>query len=168
VFNTLGYDFENIDTQRISLGTAPWRGQMVRKNDITFLADCYNANPDSVKAGLQTFFDTPAAKRRVIILGDMLELGDGAIQYHQEIGRLLAKHDFDLAVFVGDLSQHTRDEALAFGVAESKLMHFDNAQECARAMVERFEDGDFVYVKASRGIGLEAVIEAIENTERAN
>lgn len=168
LFRTLGYSFENVDTLRISLGTAPWRGQIVRKNNITFLADCYNANPDSVKAGLKAFFETSGGKRRLIILGDMLELGTSAIQYHREVGRLLARQTFDLAVLVGDLSKHTMKEALASGVAEHKVRHYNNSHECARAMAEYFADGDFVYVKASRGIGLEAVIEAIEQMGEEN
>jgi len=168
LYRTLGYSFDNIDTQRISLGTAPWRGEIVRKNNITFLADCYNANPDSVKAGLKAFFETPGGDRRLVILGDMLELGTRTVHYHREVGRLLAKHTFDLAVFVGEHSKHIMQEVLACGIAEHKVRHYHGSHECAQAMSEYFAAGDFVYVKASRGIGLEAVIEAVRQPEEGD
>jgi UDP-N-acetylmuramoyl-tripeptide--D-alanyl-D-alanine ligase len=168
VFNTLGFTFENYNTLSVSLGTVPMRGQIVQKNNITFFADCYNANPDSVRAGLETFFETPWEKRRIIILGDMLELGASSAAYHREIGRLLSKHSFDLAVFVGDLSKHAMREVLSSGIEESKVRHYDNSLECARSIVEYFKENDFVFVKASRGVGLEAVIDTVEPIEEAD
>jgi UDP-N-acetylmuramoyl-tripeptide--D-alanyl-D-alanine ligase len=168
VFSTLGFTFENYDTLSVSLGTAPMRGQIVQKNNITFFADCYNANPVSVKAGLETFFETPGGKRRIVILGDMLELGASGAAYHREIGRVLSKHSFDLAAFVGDLSKHTMKEVLSSGIEEHKVRHYDNSHECARSMVEYFRENDFIFVKASRGIGLEAVIDAVEPIEETD
>jgi len=161
-FCTLGLTFENYNTLSVLLGTAPMRGQIVQKNNITFFADCYNANPDSVKAALQAFFEMPGGKRRIVVLGDMLELGASGVAYHREIGRMLSKHSFDLAVFVGDLSKHTMREVLSSGIEKHKVRHYDNSHECARSMAEYFRENDFVFVKASRGIGLEAVIDAVE------
>jgi UDP-N-acetylmuramoyl-tripeptide--D-alanyl-D-alanine ligase len=168
LFRTLGFSFERVDTSRIPLGTAPWRGQIVRRGSVTFLADCYNANPDSVKAGLKAYFDTPGGKRRVVILGDMLELGKSAEEYHREVGRLLAGHVFDLAVFVGDLSRHAMKEAVASGVPKGNVRHYRDAHECSHAMKRFLSDGDFVYVKGSRGVGLEAVLDAFEQKEAGN
>ena len=167
-FCALGLTFENYDTLSVSLGTVPMRGQIMRRGNITFFADCYNANPDSVKAALQAFFEMPGGKRRIVILGDMLELGAGGATYHREIGRVLSKHSFDLAVFVGDLSKHAMREVLSSGMEKHKVRHYDNSHECARSMVEYFRENDFVFVKASRGIGLEAVIDAVEQIEEAD
>jgi UDP-N-acetylmuramoyl-tripeptide--D-alanyl-D-alanine ligase len=164
LFKAIGFSFEGIDTTAIPLDTAPWRGQLIRKGDITFLADCYNANPDSVKAGLQTFFDMPGGKRRIVVLGDMLELGASAERYHREVGRRLAEYSFDLAVLVGEQSRYTLQEAVAAGVPQKKVVHFDDARRCAEAMKEILTGGDFVYLKGSRGIGLEVVLEAVPST----
>ncbi len=168
LFSTLGFSFERDDTSRIPLDTAPWRGQIVRSGNITFLADCYNANPDSVKAGLKAYFGTPGGNRRVVILGDMLELGESAEQYHREVGKLLARQVFDLAVFVGDLSRYAMKEAVICGVAEDKVRHYNNAHECFHAMKEFLSDGDFVYLKGSRGVGLEEVLDAFEQKEEGD
>ena len=168
VYRTLGFSFNNIDTLRISLGTAPMRGQIIQENNIIFLADCYNANPDSVRAGLEAFFEMPDCKRRIVILGDMLELGVSGISYHKEIGRLLSKHSLDLAVFVGNLSKHTMTGALAAGMDKRTVRHYNNSLECARAMTASLTGGDFVFIKASRGVGLEVVIDAVKKMGETN
>ena len=161
IVRTLGFSFENVDTANIQLSTAPMRGQIVKHRGITFLSDCYNANPASVRAGLDAFFNIPAASRRIVVLGDMLELGRGAQKHHQEVGELLAQREFDLAALVGPLSKHTFDCLINAGIESSKLRHYLDAQTCAKDLGGVFRMNDLVYVKASRGIGLEAVIETM-------
>lgn len=155
---TLGFSFESIDTAAIELGTAPWRGQTIERDGVSVLADCYNANPDSVEAGLQAFFAEENKGRRIVILGDMLELGEEAGRYHRKIGELLARSRFDLGLFVGPLAKETMETAAANGIDPNRLRHFRNAAECAREIVGTFVDGDQVYLKGSRGIGLEAIL----------
>lgn len=164
-FRTLGYDFDNFDTRQISLDTAPMRGQRLVKDNITFIADCYNANPTSVKAGLQAFFDIETDQRRVVILGDMLELGEKAIFYHREIGKFLANRKFDKAILVGQLSRYVKEEAVKQGNESERFILFDDVQEATKAAKDYLQSGDFVYIKGSRGIGLEAVLEMFAEEE---
>lgn len=156
---TLGYGFESVDTDAIELTTAPWRGQTIERDGVSLLADCYNANPDSVKAGLKTFFAEEDKGRRIIILGDMLELGEEASRYHREIGKLLALSRFDLGLFVGPLSKVTMEAAASGGIDSNRLRYYRNAAECAREIVGSFVEGDQVYLKGSRGIGLELILQ---------
>lgn len=165
VFRTLGYDFANVDTADISLDTAPMRGQRLDKNGITFIADCYNANPESVEAGLEAFFQIPTDGRRVVILGDMLELGTEAETYHRAVGEILARREFELAVTVGPLSEHIMNEATSSGKPRDIFRHFEDARAAARAAAEYLQKGDFVFIKGSRGIGLEAVLDALDGCE---
>ncbi len=167
IVKTLGYSLEGVDTMDIPLETPPMRGQVVHRDGITIFADCYNANPESVRAGLDAFFDWPGGGRRVLILGDMLELGDQAAHYHREIGRQLVEREFDLAVLVGPLSKHVMEEATRRGLPEGKFLHFADAASCARTVSGCVKDGDLVFVKASRGIGLEVVINAMPAGEVA-
>jgi len=159
IVRTLGFSFDNIDTESIALSTAPMRGQIVVHRGVTFLSDCYNANPDSVTAGLQSFFSLSATGRRTVILGDMLELGAKSERYHRQIGRQLAEHEFDLAVFVGPMSHATYEELLSAGRDASHCLHFKDAASCAERVNEFLAESDFVYIKASRGVGLEVVID---------
>jgi len=168
IFRTLGYDFAGINTQNIGLATAPMRGQVQTKRGITFFADCYNANPESMKAGLRTFFELPGRGRRVVILGDMLELGKAGPAYHQQVGRELAAHEFDLAILIGELAGHIRDELLASSVPETKVIYFDKLPPEGREVAALLRAGDKVMVKASRGIGLETVIDAVGNNEETS
>jgi len=159
----LGYSFDAVDTEEIELLSGDMRGEQVEVNGITFVSDCYNANPESIKAGLASFDSMPGGKRRVIILGDMLELGTESRRYHTEIGEQLSHYTFDLIAVVGLLSTDIVDGARAAGVAEERLLHFDNAEACADEMINILRPGDLVYLKGSRGIGLETILSRFIN-----
>lgn len=160
IFKTAGYDFEGIDTESIKLATAPMRGEEIVSREVTFVADCYNANPDSVRAGLQSFAERTGGQRRLVILGDMLELGKEAERYHSEMGRLVAGHRFDLAVMVGPMSAHAADAAIEAGMKADCVWHYASAEVCASEMKEILKAGDLIYIKGSRGIGLEKILTA--------
>jgi UDP-N-acetylmuramyl pentapeptide synthase len=168
IARTLGYGFLGVDTRTLQLTSAPMRGEIVRKGGLTFFADCYNANPDSIKASLQAFFQAPHQGRRVVVLGDMLELGNHAEGLHREIGRYLATFEFHVAVFVGELSRTTMEEVLAVGERDCPVRYYLSAGECADDLPHYLRDGDFVFVKGSRGVGLEAILSAIDSGERNN
>ncbi len=165
IARTLGFDFQNIDTQKIRLETAPMRGQMITRGGVRLLVDCYNANPENVKAGLAAYFAAGTAGRRVVILGDMLELGEDAKKYHRETGAQLAGYDFDLAVFVGPLAEHMKAGAEGAGVEKGKVRHYASTTECAANIDEILMTDDFVYIKGSRGIGLEEIWRGLDDEE---
>ena len=158
IARTLGYEFKDVDTEALDLSTSEMRGQTVVARGITFIADCYNANPESVKAGLMSFADVKGGRRRIIVLGDMLELGAEEAVYHRAMGTALAATPFDFAALVGPLSTHAYERAIETGASPERLVHFDDATECADYLKTFLRDGDLVYLKASRGIGLEAVL----------
>jgi len=165
IARAVGCSFDGIDTESIVLNTAAMRGELIEARGITFVADCYNANPESVKAGLASFARMSGGRRKVVVFGDMLELGDDAVGYHQDIGSRLATFDFDLILTVGPLSEHVVASAAASGVAVSRLHHFKDAQACAEACDGLLIAGDLVYLKGSRGIGLETVLKRFTSRE---
>jgi UDP-N-acetylmuramoyl-tripeptide--D-alanyl-D-alanine ligase len=131
------------------------RGErLVLDDGVVVINDCYNANPMSMRAALDDL--AGAAGRRVAVLGDMLELGPDAERYHAEIGSHAAAREIDLLVTVGDLAVAMADAFAgeAYSVAD--------AAEAAALLPELLNPGDTVLVKASRGIGLEVVAEALE------
>ncbi len=158
---TLGYDFRKVDTSKIKLAAAPMRGEIVNKGGVKVINDSYNANPESVKAGLEAFKSTPAAGRRILILGDMLELGQRSEKYHRELGNLLAKYEFSFAIVVGDWCRAVLEGARQAGISVSKLRSFKSADEAAFGIGELIKSGDVVYVKGSRGVHLEKLIDKI-------
>ena len=158
---TLGYGFGKIDTLQIKLAPAPMRGEIVNKGGVKIINDSYNANPESFKAGLEAFKSTPAGGRRVLILGDMLELGQRSEKFHRELGNSLAKYEFSFAIVVGDWCRAVLEGARQAGVSVNKLRSFKNADEAGFGISELIKSGDVVYVKGSRGVHLEKIIDKI-------
>ena len=158
---TLGYDFKTIDTSKIKLSPASLRGELIEKSGIRIINDAYNANPESFNAGLQGFKDTPSVGRRILILGDMLELGQRSEKFHRELGNSLAAYEFSFAIIVGEWSRAIIEGARQAGVSISKLRSFKNSAEAAAGISELIRPGDVVYVKGSRGIELEKIVDKI-------
>jgi UDP-N-acetylmuramoyl-tripeptide--D-alanyl-D-alanine ligase len=150
---------------RVELLLSSGRGQnLALTRGVTIIDGCYNANPMSMRAALADLADTAdreGASRRVAVLGDMLELGPEGRHYHEELGPLAEAAGVDLLVTVGPL---------AAAIAE----HFDgeaqpvaDAGEAAAIVPELLEAGDVVLVKASLGVGLKAVCDALSGEDEA-
>jgi len=160
---SLGYDFKNVATAQIELSSAPMRGETIELNGIRIINDAYNANPDSVKAGLEAFELLTHTGRRVLILGDMLELGGEAEKYHEKLGQSLANFNFELALLVGPLNGAVIEGALKAGIDRGKLIGFADSLAAASAALNLIKNGDLVYVKGSRGIALEKIIDLLKS-----
>ncbi|MCS6930172.1 MAG: UDP-N-acetylmuramoyl-tripeptide--D-alanyl-D-alanine ligase [Saprospiraceae bacterium] len=127
------------------------RSQLLSWESNTIFLDAYNANPTSMRAALSVLQEAEA-KHKVAILGDMLELGEAAEVEHRALIRLVERSDFQKVVFVGPLFSKYRPK-------RSRALFFDNVA-LARTWWEqqRFEHA-FILIKASRGIGLEQLLE---------
>jgi UDP-N-acetylmuramoyl-tripeptide--D-alanyl-D-alanine ligase len=117
--------------------------------------DCYNANPLSMRAALDDLATHEPPGRLVAVLGDMLELGPSEVADHRSVGAYAAARGVDVLVAVGPLSVGMAE---AFG-GEAHVVA--DAREAAVVVSELVRPGDVVLVKASRGIGLETVAEAL-------
>ncbi|MGH8014846.1 MAG: UDP-N-acetylmuramoyl-tripeptide--D-alanyl-D-alanine ligase, partial [Candidatus Zixiibacteriota bacterium] len=158
---TLGYDYSKIDCSTIRLTAATMRGELIEKNGMKIINDAYNANPESMNAGLEAFKATPVSGRRILILGDMLELGVRSEKFHRELGNSLVRYEFACAIVVGEWSRAVLESARQAGVSSGKLRSFKNSDEAAFGISEIIKPGDVVYVKGSRGVRLEKIIEKI-------
>ncbi len=156
---TLGYSFDNIDTMKIKFETAPMRGQIIEVSSLKIISDCYNANPDSMKAGLKAFFELQTKNRRILILGDMLELGNDSEKYHKQIGEFLSDKKFDMLITVGELAKEIQKNCIANGI---KKVEYTNSKELSDAILSYVTDRDFIYIKGSRGVGLEKVLQELQ------
>ena len=131
------------------------RQKVVDSEGVTVIEDCYNANPDSMKAALAMFKDFPC-KRRFALLGDMLELGELSREAHEELGRLAAESGLYCLITYGEQAKRTAVVAAAKGV---ETLHAENYREAADALLDRVQPGDAVLVKASHGMALEKVLD---------
>ena len=131
------------------------RQKVVHSKGIDVIEDCYNANPDSMKAALAMFKEYPC-KRRFALLGDMLELGDLSREAHEEVGRQAAESSIDYLVTYGEQAKRTAVVAAAKGLT---TLHANTYREAADALLKLMQPGDALLVKASRGMALEKVLE---------
>ena len=121
--------------------------------DITILNDAYNANPNSMRAAIETLASLETSGRRVAVLGDMLELGAVSERYHREIGTFAAAAGrLDLLVCVGAQARHLAAAAVQAGLAPGAVKQFDDASAAAAGVPGMLTGGDLVLLKASRGI----------------
>ena len=137
---------------------APMRGGMVDLGGgASGYVDSDNSNPEAVARALAAAADIPAG-RHWAILGEMLELGEGAEAFHLEAGRRAASLGFDPVVGVGELAR-----ALVVGAGEKgvRTHWFATAAEAADAAEDEVRAEDLLLVKGSRGVGLEVVVERL-------
>lgn len=131
------------------------RQKVVHAGSMDVIEDCYNANPDSMKAALAMFKEYPC-KRRFALLGDMLELGGMSVPAHEELGRQAAEAGLTALVTYGPEAARTAKAAKDAGLAD--VVHAEDYQQAADALLTRMEPGDALLVKASRGMALEKAL----------
>lgn len=144
------------------------RGILLRlSRDIVVIDDSYNSNPKALETALASFSRLPA-KRKVAVLGDMLELGEAAAAFHMEAGRQVVRTGWNLLVTVGPLSLQIASGARAEGMASGQILSFQDSGEAAGKVSSFLRDGDLVLVKGSRGMKTEIIVEKIQDAFRGS
>ena len=132
------------------------RQKIYRKDGYKIIADCYNASPDSMKAALNVL-KTVAGGRKTAVLGDMLELGDRAKEFHKQVGEY-ASECADAVFCFGEMSEYI---AQAADSKRCRSYHFDDKNELTEALKKSMEPGDTILFKASRAMKFEEIIEKL-------
>lgn len=134
--------------------TTGLRQHIVHHHGVTVIEDCYNANPDSMRAALEMFAEFPA-RRRFVLMGDMLSLGSITEQAHEEAGALAARCGMDYLIAYGPAARRAAVTAAAKGI---KAMHFETPEDAAEALSTRLAPGDALLAKGSRDMALENIL----------
>lgn len=139
------------------------RMEVTKWREVLIINDAYNSNPDSVKLGLETLKEFKTKGDIHLILGDMLELGTRSKKEHYEIGRLIEKMKFENLYTFGKESKNIFSGAR--GVKNN--FYFEDKSELSEFVLKQMKKGDTIYLKGSRGMKLEEVVEfALQNTNR--
>ena len=142
------------------LRPAPHRGELVRHaSGAVLFDDAYNANPSSMRAALETLAVLPA-RRRIAVLGDMLELGPEEERWHREAGAAVPGRA-DVLVCVGPRGRLIGEGAVAAGLPPGAVRRVASPEEAAELLASLLAPGDVALFKASRGIGLERAVAAL-------
>jgi UDP-N-acetylmuramoyl-tripeptide--D-alanyl-D-alanine ligase len=134
------------------------RTELVDAGAYTIINDAYNANPDSTCAALQSLEEIAGDRRKVAVLGDMLELGGGAEEGHRRAGAAAVRHGTALLVTVGELSRETAEGARQAGGVRDGIIPCGNKDEAVQVLRRELRPGDVVLVKGSRGMRMEEII----------
>ena len=143
----------------------PGRCHIRRLAGMTVIDDCYNANPCSQRAALELLREMGPAGRKVVLTGDMLELGKASEEKHYELGEHIAYHcGAHLLIACGDYAEQVAAGARAAGMLPDAIVICSDALEAADQIEGLVTDGDVLLVKGSRGMRLERVIERLTST----
>jgi len=138
-----------------SLKPANKRGEVLHFGNITLIDDCYNSNPKALNAMVDALAAMKAT-RRIVVAGEMLELGPASEEMHRECGRHMAERKIDILIGVRGMSRAMVDAASQSGVRAEFVSTPENA---GAWLVREARDGDVVLLKASRGVKLEKAID---------
>ena len=128
------------------------RSQFVKKGSNSVLMDAYNANPSSMSAAI-TYFNDLKADKKMVVLGDMFELGEDAVEEHEAIGKLLAECNFDNILLVGSLMENALKE-----LPMMKALYFPDKFGLHTWLQDYPQTNTHILVKGSRGMGLESIL----------
>jgi UDP-N-acetylmuramoyl-tripeptide--D-alanyl-D-alanine ligase len=140
----------------------PMRLDSRRVGSLTLINDAYNANPASMAAGVDVLTSTPAEGRRVLIMGDMRELGAAAVDLHRETGERVGRSPLDVVISVGEHAKVVRDAVQAAGGGRIETHAYATTDLARRRLASLLRAGDTVLVKGSRAMALEKLIAAAE------
>ena len=156
-----GLELETLAPEISSLALPDLRMQETKSESVTLILDAYNANPTSMRWALEELDRRTFFGRRVLVLGEMRELGPTSAAHHESLGRELVDHQFDLLVGVGFDALHLVQGAADAGVPTQKIRHYETTAEACDSLLPEIRSGDTVFFKGSRGLALERLAEAI-------
>ncbi len=138
-----------------TLEAAEKRGQVLQVGNITVINDCYNSNPKALEAMIDALA-AMTARRRIVVAGEMLELGPAGEEMHRQAGQHAADKGIDVLLGVRGLARAAVDAAKRAGIGAEFL---ELPEQAGEWLAREARDGDVVLLKASRGVKLETALE---------
>jgi|Deesub1362B_J571_1020462.scaffolds.fasta_scaffold00133_19 UDP-N-acetylmuramoyl-tripeptide--D-alanyl-D-alanine ligase len=139
------------------------RGEIIRlRSDIIVINDSYNSNPKALEFVLKDYSHLPA-KRKVAVLGDMLELGRDSPIFHFQAGEKVVDYGYNCLITVGKESKKMLEGALSKGMNHKYLLNFENSEEAGEHLINFIRRGDLILIKGSRRIKMEKIIDKLKN-----
>jgi len=145
-----------------TLKPASMRGEVIKfKSNIIVVNDSYNSNPKALEFALRDYSHLPA-KRKIAVLGDMLELGEGSAYFHFRAGEKVANFGYDYLITVGKESEKMLEGALSKGMEHKNLFNFEESDQAGEFLIKFIKEGDLILVKGSRGMKMEKIINKLK------
>lgn len=155
----------NINKENIKKGLNNYRNvnrrfNVVKKNDYIVIDDTYNASVDSMKVGLISANQMKDCKRKIAILGDMLELGDYSEELHKQVGELFEKLNFDFLLTYGENTQYICNSCKEY-MKDKTVIKFDEREQLINYVLQEMKKGDLIYLKASKKMRFDEIVKRV-------
>jgi len=160
VARTMGISWDSIKNGIKDIEVTELRQEIRKIDGIRIINDSYNANPLSMKAGIDSLLNIEG-KRKIAVLGDMLELGRIENAAHKEIGKYLYKNGVDVLIGVGNMGETIAEGAVEAGMAEQNIYIYDNNEDAAFFINKIMRSGDAILVKGSRALEMEEIVDLL-------
>lgn len=163
-----GVDINNI---KYALGNFQFAQRRLHKIDcenFRVLDDTYNSNPLSLMGAIETLLEFKNKGRKILIMGDMLELGPCSLKLHRQIGRFISKKPIDILITLGQFSKATANEAKLSSKSLRNIFSFDSKIELIDFLRNRVRFGDLLLIKGSRLLQMEEITNSLIKMERLN
>jgi len=163
VAHYFGLTAERIAARLATAAPSKMRGELIRfANGVTVIDDSYNSNPQALMQSVRAMLDAGGFGRRVVVAGEMLELGDRGPELHRQCGREIAGMGIDVLIGVRGLASELVAGAIEPSGAGAKLTSFcETPEEAAELLIAGARPGDLILVKGSRGVRTEKVVERL-------
>lgn len=134
------------------------------KSGLSLVDDTYNASPESMKAGLQSFHKTFAQQKKILILGDMKELGSISKESHINIAHECVSIDPIKLITVGTETLALKEKALELGMNKDEVYHFENVEKLLPELTKLINGAESIYIKGSLSMNLKKIVQTLTNT----
>jgi UDP-N-acetylmuramoyl-tripeptide--D-alanyl-D-alanine ligase len=158
----MGFDLHEMADALEHYQPLPMRCEVLHIRGATVINDTYNANPTSMRAALELLGDFDGQGRKIVVCGDMLELGDEAAALHWEMGKQIVEAaDADMVFACGEYSRQVVGGAKIAGLTPSRAIACENVEDALPYLGQAISPGDVILVKGSRLMAMERVVDAL-------
>ncbi len=161
----LGIHMDDIKNGLLKFKNVEMRQQISDINGITLIDDSYNASPDSVKSSVSILKNLSSVGKNIVVIADMLELGEKSHEIHYDTGRYIALEGIDVLITIGENSKYLADGAV-FTNQNIKSVHCENNKEAFRNLKTILSKGDKVLIKGSRGMHTDEIVKDLKNFDK--
>lgn len=159
----LGMSHEDIAERLLTFVAPPMRAEVLQLGGVTLINDAYNSNPHSALAALTTLDNVAGGGRRVVVFGEMRELGRHSAALHRRVAQRLREHRVDHVLLVGPAAEYMYDALKGGDLFCPTVERCDDVDDAGLRLRAALRSGDVVLLKASRTVGLERIIQPLRD-----
>ncbi len=157
-----GLDMSSIKQKIESFDSPDMRLKEIRLKKCVVFDDTYNSNPQSLKHAIDVLCRQTSGKRRILVMGDMLELGKKSEEFHSYFGHYVSKKPVDILITFGNFSKAAAESAKKGGLGSSNVFHFQKFEDLMEFLHPLIKEGDVLLVKGSRSMQMEKIVSALK------